>query len=217
MEQLSIDFELLESIILILSKFEAVSDFMSGESYPTICHVMVKICFLQMSLKKAIESNQGLDDDSLREMCANMIKDIEKRFPNYGANEKAYAYTHMLHPGQKGTILYQLGIFNQTLQKMVEEEEHAPTEAGLDVAMNVLSDDEDEEQAMLASMSQAMPKANPTDDSPMNKEMIAYINGGLIPGKNLDVMAYWRNHEKQFPLLSKVNNTIYFEKFIVSC
>ena len=41
--------------------------------------------------------------------------------PDYGANEKAYAYTHMLHPGQKGTILYQLGIFNQTLQKWLKK------------------------------------------------------------------------------------------------
>lgn len=199
------DFELLQSIVPILSKFEAVSDFMSAETYPTICHVMVKVCFLQMSLKKAIETNQGLDDDSLREMCANMGKDLEKRFPNYGSNEKAYAYSHMLHPGQKGTILYQQGIFNQTLQKMVEDEENTtPQDVGLDVAMHVQSDDEDEEQAMLASMSQAMPKPNTSDDSPMTKEMIAFINGGLLPGKNLDVMAYWKAHEKEFPLLAKV-------------
>ena len=111
---------------------------------------MVKVCFLQMSLKKAIETNQGLDDDSLREMCANMGKDLEKRFPNYGSNEKAYAYSHMLHPGQKGTILYQQGIFNQTLQKMVEDEENTtPQDVGLDVAMHVQSDDEDEEQAIM--------------------------------------------------------------------
>ena len=53
------EFELLESIVPILTKFEAVSDFMSGESYPTVCHVLVKICFLQLTLKKALESNQG--------------------------------------------------------------------------------------------------------------------------------------------------------------
>ena len=74
------DFELLKSIIPILAKFESVADFMSWESYPTIYHVMVKICFLQLTLKKAIETNnEGLDDDSLREMCANMAKDLEKR------------------------------------------------------------------------------------------------------------------------------------------
>ena len=79
------DFDLIESIVPILTKFESVSDFMSGETYPTICHVMVKLCFLDMSLKKTIEVSQGLDDDSLRAMCANMIKDLDKRFPNCGA------------------------------------------------------------------------------------------------------------------------------------
>ena len=132
-----------------------------------------------------------------------MFNDLEKRYPNYGSGEKAYSYTHLLHPGQKGTILYQLSIFNQTCKLMIEdEEEGSPEEVGLNVAINVDSDDE--EQQMLASMSQAMPKANPNDDSPMMQEIVSYISGGLLPGKNLDVLAYWKNHAKQFPLLAKV-------------
>ena len=109
-----------------------------------------------------------------------------------------------MHPGQKGTILYQLNIYNTTVQKMIEEEEKPSADVGLDFAIRFDSDEEDEEQAMLASMSQAMPKPNKSDDSPMMKEVIAFINGGLIPGKNLDVMAYWKAHEKEFPLLAKV-------------
>ena len=199
------DFDLIDSIIPILSKFESVSEFMSGETYPTICHVMVKICFLQMSLKKIIDTPQPLDDASLAELCANMAKDLEKRFPKYGANEKIYAYTHLLHPGQKGTILYQISEYQSTVNALLADEENAPAEAALDVAMNVDSDEEDEEQAMLASMSQNLPKTNQTDDTPMMKEIVVYMNGGLVPGKNLDVLGFWKNHEKQFPLLSKVD------------
>ena len=195
------DFKIIESIIPILTKFENVCDFMQSETYPTICHVMVKICFLQLSLKKAMESSP--EDSPLHMMSDNMAKDLEKRFPNYGSGEKAFAFTHLLHPGQKGTILYQQSIFNQTCQIMIEDEEGAPEEVGLDVAMHADSD-EDEEQQMLASMSQAMPKSNPNDDSPMMQEIVAYISGGLLPGKNLDVLSYWKNHAKQFPLLAKV-------------
>ena len=133
-----------------------------------------------------------------------MRNDLEKRFPNYGSGEKVYAYTHLLHPGQKGTILYQQNIYNATCQSLCEDEEKlVPEEVGLDVAM-VDSDDEDEEQAMLASMSQAMPRANQNDDSPMMQEIVSFISGGLLPGKNLDVLAYWKQHAKQFPLLAKV-------------
>ena len=102
------------------------------------------------------------------------------------------------------TILYQQNIFNQTCQLMIEDEEGPPEELGLDVAMTADSD-EDEEQAMLASMSQALPKANVNDDSPMMQEIVAFVSGGLLPGKNLDVLAYWKNHAKQYPLLKKVH------------
>ena len=94
------DFKIIESIIPILTKFENVCDFMQSETYPTICHVMVKICFLQLSLKKAMESSP--EDSPLHMMSDNMAKDLEKRFPNYGSGEKAFAFTHLLHPGQKG-------------------------------------------------------------------------------------------------------------------
>ena len=179
-------FDLIESLIPILTKFESVSDFMSGENYPTICHVMVKICFLQMSMKKIIDS-PAQNNPSLTELCTNMTKDLEKRYPKYGANEKIFAYCHLLHPGQKGTILYQLAEWQTTVNSLVADEENVSAEAGLDVAMNIDSDD-DEEQAMLASMSQNMPKSNPNDDTPMMKEIVTYVNGGLVPGKNLDVI-----------------------------
>ena len=198
------DFDIIESVIPILQKFEAVSDFMQSETYPTICHVMVKLCFLQLSLKKLIDGNP--DNSAVHQLCQKLFTDLDKRYPNYGSDEKVYAYTHLLHPGQKGTILYQQSIWNATCQSLIEDEESAPAEAGLDVAMHLASDDEDdEEQAMLASMSQAMPRANPNEESPMMQEITAYVSGGLLPGKNLDVLAYWKNHEKVYPLLAKVN------------
>ena len=136
-------------------------------------------------------------------MCTNMHKDLENRFPNYGAKEKIYAYTHLLHPGQKGTILYQLGLYNSTCESFVLDEEGAPPEvAVLDEAVD--ADSDDEEQAMLIRASQGMSDVIPVELTPMGKELAAYRSSGLLPGKNLDVLAYWKNHEKQFPLLAKV-------------
>ena len=43
----------------------------------------------------------------------------------------------------------------------------------------------------------------------MMKEIVVYMNGGLVPGKNLDVLGFWKNHEKQFPLLAKVDTMQY--------
>ena len=69
-------FDIIESIIPILTKFEKVCDIMQSESYPTICHVMVKICFLQLSLKKSIESSEEISP--LNQLSSNMFKDLEK-------------------------------------------------------------------------------------------------------------------------------------------
>ena len=114
-----------------------------------------------------------------------------------------------IHPSatpwtKKGTILYQQSIFNETCKSLCQDEESAPIEAGLDISMNLDSDEEDEEQAMLASMSQAMPNPNQNDDSPMMQKIVSYMSRELILGKNLDVLAYWKQHAKQFPLLAKV-------------
>jgi hypothetical protein len=60
------DFQLLESIIPILTKFEEVSIFMSGEKYPTICWIIQKVYFLQNLLSSTIAKKSGVEDDSLR-------------------------------------------------------------------------------------------------------------------------------------------------------
>ena len=54
-----------------------------------------------------------------------------------------------------------------------------------------------------------MLKQNNSDDSPMMKEVISLINGGLVPDKNFDVLANWKNDEKRFSLLTKVARTAF--------
>ena len=54
------DFELMEAITPILTKFEAVSESLSGETYPTICLVILKLFFLQTSLVKEVQANRGV-------------------------------------------------------------------------------------------------------------------------------------------------------------
>lgn len=59
-------FDLLDSIVQVLSKFEEVSTFMSSETIPTICWVIQKLYFLANILSKIAIASQGEDDESLR-------------------------------------------------------------------------------------------------------------------------------------------------------
>ena len=131
-----------------------------------------------------------------------MHTDIERRYPRYGCEDKLFALTHLLHPGQKGTILFKVGLFQPTIDQLITEEEGAPIEAGLDVGMNF--DEDDEEQAMLMQASQGMIEERRLDQTPLEKEWNEFRAGGLVAGKNLDVLLWWSQHEKQFPMLSKI-------------
>ena len=53
------DFVYLETLIPILSKFEAVSEALSGEKYPTICMVIMKLFFIQTSLINEVKKPQA--------------------------------------------------------------------------------------------------------------------------------------------------------------
>ena len=57
------DFVYLETLIPILSKFEAVSEALSGEKYPTICMVIMKLFFIQTSLINEVKKPQAPGED----------------------------------------------------------------------------------------------------------------------------------------------------------
>jgi hypothetical protein len=58
------DFEILDSIIPISSKFKKLSTFITAEKYPTICWMIQKVYYFQKThLFNAIAINQGLDHD----------------------------------------------------------------------------------------------------------------------------------------------------------
>ena len=77
-------------------------------------------------------------------MCNTMYEDLKARYPQYGATDKILAFSNFLHPGLKGSILFKIGLYNTTLELLRLEEEGTPEEVGLDQAMALDSDDEEQ-------------------------------------------------------------------------
>ena len=73
-------------------------------------------------------------------------------------------------------------------------------------------DEEDEQQALLMAASQGMAKERRAETSPLEQEWLEFRSGGLVIGKNLDVLKWWFQHEKQFPLLSGIVKNIFASK-----
>jgi hypothetical protein len=66
-------FQLIQSIIPVLTKFEALTDFMSGDKYPTICHVISKLSFLNNYLESTKIKRRGTP---AAELADHMINDL---------------------------------------------------------------------------------------------------------------------------------------------
>ena len=136
-----------------------------------------------------------------RDMCKVMIADLQTRYPGYGTADKLLAYTNLLHPGLKGGVLYQMGKYNGIIEQLINEEEGAPEAAGLDDAIAIDSDDE--EQRMILESTQAMMIAPTTNESPLTTEINQYRKLPILP-MTVDILAFWRDNQRTFPMLAKI-------------
>ena len=149
-------------------------------------------------------------------MCDVMLVDLNKRYPHYGLDEKIFSYAHLLHPGQKGTVANNIGVYKTLLQNFVQDEEGTPESVGLDAA--IIDPDEDMVKItqMLTQNAAAMDvPVIATNVSPMEQELLHYRSAGLLKGKDLDVLAFWKLNEKTYPLLAKVYNPIQYLRRLI--
>ena len=116
-------FNLVQSIIPVLTKIEALTEFMSGDNYPTICHVISKLSFLHNFLESTKSKNRGTP---VAELVEHISTYLESKLPKQGCEEKIYAYAHLLHPCFRGKMLNDHGLFTSTIDMFVEDNDESP-------------------------------------------------------------------------------------------
>jgi hypothetical protein len=220
-------FTLIETIIPILNKFETLSDFMSGDKYPTVCHVISKLSFLINYLVSVMVKKCGTPAGEISE---HMVKDLEDRFPKGGCLEKAYAYTQLLHPCFRGNVLSDHGLLKSTMEMFVIDNE-APIASqterpNLDEG-GILEVDSGDEDAYFQQKSQRASKHLLAQDrsssllkpqTPLESELARFTHrsdSDEVP-HNVDVLGWWKFHEKVYPLLAKAVKK-YFAIQATSC
>jgi hypothetical protein len=220
-------FNLIETIVPILTKFETLSDFMSGDKYPTLCHIVSKLSFLNNYLVSVKIKKTGTPAG---EMVEHMIKDLEERFPKGGCLEKTYAYTQLLHPCFRGNVLNDYSLLKSTMEMFVTDNE-APIfqnterpnldEGGI---LEVDSGDEDAYfQQKTQKASQDLLTQNRTQSllnpqTPLESELARFTHhsdSDEVP-HSVDVLGWWKCHEKVYPLLAKAVKK-YFAIQATSC
>jgi hypothetical protein len=89
------------------------------------------------------------------------------------------------------------------LEQLVIGEEGTPEEVGLNNVI-ILKDSDDEEQMLINQCSQGMATQSASNaESPIQREINLYHALPNLP-KNVDVLNYWKDNAKNYPLLVKV-------------
>ena len=145
---------------------------------------------------------------------------MEKRLPKGGALVKAYSYGHILHPVYRGLILSDLNLTTDTLELFVTDNETAEEENEFqEDALNqgvVEIDIDDEDNYIFATFKQSQQQQTQapsqsllTPQTPLQAEVARYMSNRNIADRpdagiqTFDILGWWSEHEKIFPLLSK--------------
>lgn len=145
-----------------------------------------------------------------------MHADIQKRLPSSGCENKMYAYGVLLHPSYRSAILSDFKLTQQTVDAFVQENEVLVEGSGanLDDAIAMDEDDLDDEEAFLRAYSQNARRSSDdqaTSESilppqtPLQTELSKYLarSEHSNPPNNVDILGWWKEHQKTFPLLAK--------------
>ena len=221
------DFELLDKIVPLLTNIENTSELLSGDKYPTICHVVPKMyrMKLQMASVKTVQTELP-EFAPVREMVQLMYDDLESRFPMSGADVDVYAFGTILHPGYRSVVLREIELEKRTVERMVKENEIVEPDDATTTERDLLNEpiaagemDEFEDDANFflkltqkhnpaPSASQATQSQSLIAQTPLENEIARYLNH-TEPGANfctvdMDVLAWWRDNYKIYPLMANM-------------
>ena len=210
------DFETVEAIMKPLAHIQALSEAFSSDQNVTLPYVVPKLFNLHLHLTSMVSktSNSEVTKDFAEAMLAN----IEAKLPKCGSQNFLYSVGNLLHPFYKGFILHQMGAYQTTLQRFIGDNGNA-IQQNLDVAEIEEDSGDDEEVVTAEALTQwAMKEAKSrhyqgsSQDfaampferaiTPLQLELNHYMNLNEKDSR-LDILGRWKNHSKEFPLLSR--------------
>ena len=224
-----IDFDLIQKLVPLLTTIENASEFLSGDKYPTICHVIPKLYVIRSRMYSVMTVGTTLAKFApVREMVQLMHDDLTSRFPLDGSQQDIYAFGNLLHPNYRHLILTDLKMDKITIDnivkqnQVVEPEVELPTERDLlDDAVVGEADEFEDEDLFFRKLTQqwsqkptaAAAGGSPTSQSlipqtPLENEIARYVNnaeqGSAELTTDMDVLLWWKDHAKIYPLMSNL-------------
>ena len=195
------EWEKLDSAVEVLEVVKDCTKVLEAEKTPTMNLVIERVYTIKEKLKKM--STPG-NKRNLITFSKALLKRIEQRYPNSGADNFERCVGNYLDPRYKGGHLEEEDKLEVTKIKMeirFKDQEENETQ---DEAQELETSDMSPTSKMRMKRKQ---KNTSGDKTRMRKEMELYERYSYAP-KNQDVLVWWKTHERVLPLLSGVARKI---------
>ena len=197
------DWKLIEGAVRLLKPFLVATKMLEAEKTPTINLVIERVVTLEDGLRKFIDDENNCQYGIT--FARALLKNLQKRFPDKGADRFERRVANYLDPRFKGIHLSVIGVLEQTKADMNEK----------------FSDEEEREEVETTSRPSVL-EVSPTskllrqartrriDENSENKlksEMIEYETFSLASREG-NILWWWKTHSSLLPLLAKIARTI---------
>ena len=206
------EWKLLEGAVNCLKPIKKMITALEGEKEPTINKVIAEVFNVQTTLRTFINTprNCGYGIMFARELKIQ----VEARFPDKGTDRVERRMANYLSPKFRGAHLDQydkLESTKQEIEEKIKNYENIPDD--IEVAAEQTNADADLSpnskliKRRMANMQRARTQFGPMQNK-IRKEMDRYENFS-IPGKNINILQWWKQHEAVLPLLASLAKRIF--------
>ena len=199
------EWKLLEGALKLLKPFLLATKMLEAEKTPTINLVIERIVTLEDGLKTFINNKNNCQYGVT--FAKALLKNLQKRFPNSGADIFERKVANYLDPRYKGVHLSVIGVLEET--KVEINEKYADED---DRSDRVQAASNESSGLDLSPTSRLLKQARSRrmEENPENKiksEMIKYESFSLAPREG-NILYWWKTHSSLLPLLSRIARTI---------
>ena len=210
------EFKLLENLVEILERIKVASKVWEADKKPTIQTVIPELFNIQDTLKR--KAGSGNRERYVSVFARELLKLIEKRFPECGTRNNLNSVAHLLDPEYRGVILRQFGAYDRACEEV--KKIGAKYEAVQDIPLPVQERRDNADQYENLS---AAPKLKLLEEAAAGEDRANISASNMTTTTEIeldkflkmkiphcsDLLLFYKDHMTVFPILSQIAREIF--------
>ena len=206
------EFDLLQSLGEILSKFEVAARALSADQSCTMSIVLMTLVNLSGFLRSLLSSASAVS--GLQGFVADLVMAVDREWPNAGAEERLIREGHFFHPHFRGILLRKFNKYDLTVKQVVDKDPSTQTFLASQAArVNVGGSDDPEDldpaELLARELGGEDVATQGEEEAPLQKEIRVYLALPKPTEKaKVNVAEWWKQHSPTIPLLARMARDI---------